>query len=518
MFTMEHLEAFDVKSVEGFVDNRTSYRIVAVFTNKDVRVSTFRNKIERFNKAKRYDINKIVLRNLSSADAEIMTISRKEGEHITNNSFYRCIQAAKARGDPTYHIWPGTSDEVKTRRLRQQLGIDMEKPFEDGEETRKRLAQEPAPKPVKKSKAYVPTAIPPGGRVAKPSGRPAKNRTVSDRMMYTASILCSMGARGALDSAPSVEAEEILREDPAPQAAEEEEDPAAFGIGGIDTEESDEEAHPGNKRARTVRGDPFAFADKWMNIQRQDAEKHADLRVKMVEMTTKTLTERLQKSEADGLELETRLKNSERNLLAMNLRQHEIDASHAKVVREFTQKLEDSERRRLELERRLHETDADHAKVTQRLQDSERQRLELEQEMEDLVDNVYETLKKADDMIEDLSASSAGIATERLEHARLKEKARATIDDLLQDLQQINIDSKQTTDELVQTKKLLDLEQTTRREREAMDRMYSNYRTPIWNDSVVQIRTLEAEIRILRAVIQAERLNNRSAGPQTAAV
>ena len=158
------------------------------------------------------------------------------------------------------------------------------------------------------------------------------------------------------------------------------EDPAAFGIGsnGIDTESEEEEvqddevangkrpaseeAHEQqqDKKARTGVTPPvktntsaLTFAEKWMESQRKDAAEHADLRVKLVEMTytskLESLNERLQRAEAHGLEMETRLKDSENLRLGMELRQREIEASHTKVIEDFTQKLQDSERLRLEL-------------------------------------------------------------------------------------------------------------------------------------------------------------------------
>ena len=180
--------------------------------------------------------------------------------------------------------------------------------------------------------------------------------------------------------------------------------PAAFGIGtnGIDTESEEEEVQDNgvtngkrpaseeaqeqhqDKRARTGVTPPvtsdtpvFTFAEKWMESQREEATKHADLRVKLVEMTYKleSLTERLQRSEAHGLEMETRFQNSENLRLDVELRQREIEASHAKVIEDFTQKLQDSERLRIELER-----------------------------------------------------SRIGIATERLNNARLKERMRVACD------------------------------------------------------------------------------------------
>ena len=160
------------------------------------------------------------------------------------------------------------------------------------------------------------------------------------------------------------------------------EDPAAFKIGsnGTDTESEEEEVQdnevangkrpaseeaqeqPQDKRARTGVTPPvtsdtpvFTFAEKWMEFQREEATKHADLRVKMVEMTYKleSLTERLQRSEAHGIEMETRFKDSENLRLGMELRQREIETSHAKAIEDFTQKLQDSERLRIELERSL---------------------------------------------------------------------------------------------------------------------------------------------------------------------
>ena len=165
------------------------------------------------------------------------------------------------------------------------------------------------------------------------------------------------------------------------------EDPAAFGIGSnsIDTESKEEEVQDDGVANDTHTGvmppvksntAALTFAEKWMEFQRKDADKHADLRVKLVEMTYKleSLTERLQRSEARGIEMETRFQNSENLRLCMELRQREIEASHAKVVEDFTQKLQDSERVHLELKEKTRVAMGD---LTQKMKDAILRNMEL---------------------------------------------------------------------------------------------------------------------------------------------
>ena len=147
------------------------------------------------------------------------------------------------------------------------------------------------------------------------------------------------------------------------------EDPAAFGIGsgGTDTESDEEDVtaekrpasfeaqeQPQPKRVRTaaqILGDPsdsmFMFAERCMQIQRNDAAENAALRVKLAEITytAKTLTEKLQRSEDRELEIEARLQNSEVCRMKMEYRQREIEGEHAKMIDELTKKLQESEKR-----------------------------------------------------------------------------------------------------------------------------------------------------------------------------
>ena len=105
-----------------------SYVNAVVITNNRMRALAFKKAIETYNETRGVE-NKIILRAHSSVDDEVMTLSRNDGETIRKSGFYARILAAKARGDSTYHIWPGNSAEIRKRNLNKELQIDMVQPF-----------------------------------------------------------------------------------------------------------------------------------------------------------------------------------------------------------------------------------------------------------------------------------------------------------------------------------------------------------------------------------------------------
>ena len=105
-----------------------SYVNAVVITNNRMRALAFKKAIETYNETRGVE-NKIILRAHSSVDDEVMTFSRNDGETIRKSGFYARILAAKARGDSTYHIWPGNSAEIRKRNLNKELQIDMVQPF-----------------------------------------------------------------------------------------------------------------------------------------------------------------------------------------------------------------------------------------------------------------------------------------------------------------------------------------------------------------------------------------------------
>ena len=93
-----------------------------------MRASAFKKTVETYNETRGVE-NKIILRAHSSVEDEVITLSRNDGETIRKSGFYARILAAKARGDSTYHIWPGNSVEIRKRNLNKELQIDMVQPF-----------------------------------------------------------------------------------------------------------------------------------------------------------------------------------------------------------------------------------------------------------------------------------------------------------------------------------------------------------------------------------------------------
>ena len=122
-------ESLDIKRIESFVDPSDSYVNTVIMTNKQIRPSSLKNKIDRYNESKTSDGSKLIIRAQSAFEDDIMTLSKKDGQNLKTNGFYARILAAKERGDPTYYVWPGNSTEVRKRNLNKELQIDMVQPF-----------------------------------------------------------------------------------------------------------------------------------------------------------------------------------------------------------------------------------------------------------------------------------------------------------------------------------------------------------------------------------------------------
>ena len=124
-FNQEMLSSLDIRRVDGCIDSRLSYHKVVVFTQREIRTSTLKSKIEHYNHTKLCDTNKIILRSQSAYDDEIMIFSRKDGESIYASGFYKSIVA-----DPTFYQLTSVANETKQIRIEKQLSIDMVKPFD----------------------------------------------------------------------------------------------------------------------------------------------------------------------------------------------------------------------------------------------------------------------------------------------------------------------------------------------------------------------------------------------------
>ena len=128
-FPDDFLESIDIKKYECCTDSRLNYVNVFFVTNRQIRPSALKKKIDFYNGARAKE-NQIIVRAQSQFDDEIMTLSRRDGENLLNNGFYKIILDAKERSDPTYYSWQGVNEEFKKRTLYKQLQIDMVKPFD----------------------------------------------------------------------------------------------------------------------------------------------------------------------------------------------------------------------------------------------------------------------------------------------------------------------------------------------------------------------------------------------------
>lgn len=123
----------DIKSFEGFKDRSTSYVNAVMQINGRMRVSALKNKIDQFNRSRASEADRFILRQQSQFDEEIMTINHSDSvKTLKKHGFYLRIKDAKECGDPTYFMWPSTSDEIRERDLIKELHIDMVKPSKLG--------------------------------------------------------------------------------------------------------------------------------------------------------------------------------------------------------------------------------------------------------------------------------------------------------------------------------------------------------------------------------------------------
>jgi hypothetical protein len=120
----ETLDFLDIKKIDGCIDSRLTYHKVVIATQREIRASALKRKIECLNNTKLSESNKIILRSQSEYDDLIMTFSRKEGESIHNSGFYKSILE-----DPTHYSWTRDAEAIKKVKLDKQLHIDMAKPF-----------------------------------------------------------------------------------------------------------------------------------------------------------------------------------------------------------------------------------------------------------------------------------------------------------------------------------------------------------------------------------------------------
>jgi len=290
------------------------------------------------------------------------------------------------------------------------------------------------------------------------------------------------------------------------------EDPGAFasGLGDVETDNEDEvmvnkRSVPSNfqgqqqtKRA-CLHGfheiSAFSFAGNCMDMQRKDAVKNADLRMKLAELTNaavvKDLTEKLRKSEDRELEMERRLQKSEQRRLKIKARLQELEERQV----EMETRLVESEQRRIEVEKQLQ----DFKSVNENCRVSEK-------ETQDLLSKVQETLEQAEGLVVSLTAASEGIVSERVNHADTKERTCIALDDFVQNLEDIKKDFTGTTHELVQAKKDLasDLEirKYLQEELRRCEYVLREYNGPGWRNLKSQVDLLDLENHTLRAVIR----------------
>ena len=178
------LSLLDLRRVDGCIDSKLTYHKVVVFTQREIRTSTLKSKIEQYNHTKLCDTNKIILRSQSAYDDEIMIFSRKDGESIYTSGFYKSIVA-----DPTFYQLTSVANDTKKIRIEKELSIDMVKPFDISAPTNLASASIcDGPSSVKPVRAKRPAAAlldtesegdeppigdggAPGASVAKPKGR-----------------------------------------------------------------------------------------------------------------------------------------------------------------------------------------------------------------------------------------------------------------------------------------------------------------------------------------------------------
>ena len=115
---------------ESFIDKSDSYENAVFITSHRYRAATVLNIIERHNESKISDAQKVIIRAQSQFDEDIMTLSRNDGEQLRNHGFYKRILDAKLNDPSSYFCWIAQPDSVKSRKIDQQLRIDMRKPFD----------------------------------------------------------------------------------------------------------------------------------------------------------------------------------------------------------------------------------------------------------------------------------------------------------------------------------------------------------------------------------------------------
>ena len=232
------IHAMDIKTLISYPDPQTSFWKSTIFTNGRYRPSTMLKMVEKLNEDLDNEKMHVVFRDYMPYQPKLMPLA----EHYSKNGFYCDIMKEKTKGNPRFQTWPDTSTNLKTRRLRQELNIDMDKPFDKGEETRKRQAREPVPVP----EPLVKKGRPDGERQkkaseyansTKPRGRPVKNLipnpspVPSERTMSAAEVLVSMreaaaGEAAAMEKDPRQEVPAPQEGDPVSQeeAADEEQE------------------------------------------------------------------------------------------------------------------------------------------------------------------------------------------------------------------------------------------------------------------------------------------------------